>query len=309
MALTASTAALANTYPDKPVRLVVPFGPGSTTDMFARLLASELSTELGQSIVVENRAGASGNIGSEYVANASPDGYTLLFGAASTNATNASLFPDLRFNPQTAFEPIALVASVPLVLVVNPDVPVKSVAELVSLVKKTPQSYASGGSGGTTHLAAELFRSQIGAELHHIPYKGTAAALPDVISGRIPMMFDTVAVSLPHIESGKLRPLAVTSSQRVGLLKDVPTMQEAGQKDFEAVAWFGLFAPAGTPAPIVQKLNAGAVKVLNSDKVKAQFEKMGGITGNTTVAEFDAYVKAEHEKWKRVIKETGAQAG
>src|SRR5690606_37691842 len=170
--------------------------------------------------------------------------------------------PDLRFNPQTAFQPVALVASVPLVLVVNPDVPAKSVSELVSLLKKVPQSYASGGSGGTTHLAAELFRSRLGVEMLHIPYKGTAAALPDLISGRIPMMFDTVAVSLPHIESGRLRPLAVTSSQRVGLLKDVPTMHEAGQDNFEAVAWFGIFLPESAPDAIVHKLNESTLRVL-----------------------------------------------
>lgn len=304
--MSAQLSAQTGPYPNKPIRLVVPFAPGSLTDQLARLTASELGEKLKQSIVVENKPGGGGNIGAGYVATAPADGYTLLLGPASTNAINPSLYKNLKFNPLKDFVPIINVASVTNVLVVNPQVPAKTVKEFIELLKKGGNySYASSGAGGSQHLAGELFKNSAGVEMQHIGYNGPSLILGDLFSNRVQAMFCNLPVCLPHIKSGKLVALGVTSKGPSEQLPGVPSINEAGLAGFEVEGWFGLFAPAGTPAAIVTLLNKEMQAILSSPSVKEKLLTMGAKGQPSSQEAFDKFVQHEHDKWAKVIKDAG----
>lgn len=290
-------------YPDKPVRVIVPFGPGSVTDQLGRLVADKLSARLGQPFVVENKPGAGGNIGAGYVAKAPADGYTLLMGAASTNAINPSLYHNLSFDPLKDFVPVANVASVANVLVINPQIKARSVPALIAEIKAGSFSYASGGAGGSQHLSAELFKSMSGTQMTHIPYKGGSAPLPDLISGRVQLMFCNLPVCLPHIKSGKLVALGVTSAKRSPLLPDVPTIAETGLPGYSVDGWFALFAPAKVPAAIVAKLHDEVEQILGTPAVAEEIRRLGAEPNLSTQAEFAGFVRNEADKWAKVIRD------
>jgi tripartite-type tricarboxylate transporter receptor subunit TctC len=295
-------------YPDKPVRIVVGFSAGGTTDVIARIMAKELTESLGQSFVVENKPGAGSNIATDQVKRADPDGYTLLF-VAVTSAINQTLYKNVNFDLTKDFTPVALGAKVPNILVVNPQVPVKSVQELVDYAKKNPGklAFASSGSGTSIHMAGELFKMQAGIDVLHVPYKGSAPAVTDLIGGQVQFMFDNMPSSWPHVQSGKLRALAVTTTERSKSAPDVPTMKEAGFANFDVSSWFGLIAPAGTPPEIVNTLNAAMVKALDKPDVQLSFEKLGAVGVKTTPAEFGQFIKSEVEGWAPVVKASGAK--
>jgi tripartite-type tricarboxylate transporter receptor subunit TctC len=287
------------------VRLLVPFGAGSTTDLLGRLVAQRLGERLSQTVVVENRPGAGGNIGTEAAARAAPDGQTLLMGAASTNAINPSLYRNLRVDPIRDFAPVALVASVTNVLVVPPSLPVATVAELIALGRTRPLSFASGGAGGSIHLSGELFRNLAGLEMVHVPYNGGAAALPDLLAGRVELMFDGLPTSLPHIRAGRLRVLGVTSARRSPLLPEVPTIAEAGLPGYESEGWFGLFAPSATPATVLARLEQEIRLMLTDPAVAAQLQAQGARPGDKFGPAFGDFVRAERDKWAAVIRTAG----
>lgn len=304
LAPAAAVAQTAQAYPERAITMVVPFGPGSVTDLLARIAAKGMGDSLGQSIVVHNKAGAGGNIGAAEVAAAAPDGYTLLVGPTSTNAVNPSLFSNIKFGIDD-FTPISNIATVPNVLVVHPDLPVKSVAEFIALSKKRQLSYASTGNGGSMHLSGALFARMSGADLMHVPYKGGGAALADLLPGRVDAMFCNLPLCLPHIESGKLRALGVTSAKGSALLPDVGPIADLGLPGYEVTGWFGLFAPAKVDPEIVRKLNGSLLKILDDEEVKRQLLAQGAEPAGGTPEEFDRFVRAEHAKWARVIKEAG----
>lgn len=295
-------------YPDKAVRVVVGFSAGGTTDVIARIMAKELTEELGQSFVIENKPGAGSNIGAEYVARATPDGYTLYF-VAVTSAINQTLYPKLNFNLVKDFAPVALAAKVPNVLVVNPKVPAKTVKEFVDYAKANPGklAFASSGSGTSIHMAGELFKLQAGVDVLHVPYKGSAPALTDLIGGQVQFMFDNMPSSWPHAQSGKLRALAVTTKERSPSAPDLPTMAESGFPNFDVSSWFGLIAPANTPPEVVAKLNAAMLKGLDKPEVKRAFEDLGAVPVKTTPAEFGQFIKSEVDTWATVVKASGAK--
>ncbi|GFN28931.1 MFS transporter [Achromobacter denitrificans] len=295
-------------YPDKPVRIVVGFSAGGTTDVIARIMAKELTESLGQSFVVENKPGAGSNIATDQVKRADPDGYTLLF-VAVTSAINQTLYKNVNFDLTKDFTPVALGAKVPNILVVNPQVPVKSVQELVDYAKKNPGklAFASSGSGTSIHMAGELFKMQTGIDVLHVPYKGSAPAVTDLIGGQVQFMFDNMPSSWPHVQSGKLRALAVTTTDRSKSAPDLPTMKESGFANFDVSSWFGLIAPAGTPPDVVNKLNAAMVKALDKPEVQKSFESLGAVGVKTTPAEFGQFIKSEVEGWAPVVKASGAK--
>ena len=295
-------------YPDKTVRIVVGFSAGGTTDVVARILAKELTEELGQSFVVENKPGAGSNIGVESVVRAPADGYTLLM-MAVTSAINQTLYPKLRFDITKDLTPIALAAKVPNVLVVNPGVPVNTVQELIDYAKKNPGklNFASSGSGTSIHMAGELFKLETKLDVAHIPYKGSSPAVTDLIGGQVQFMFDNMPSAWPHVQAGKLRALAVTTPTRSPTAPNVPTMQESGFKGFDVSSWFGLMAPAGTPAPIIDKLNAAVLKALAKPDVQKKMQDLGAEPQKTTPAEFGAFIKKEVETWGPVVKASGAK--
>ena len=293
-------------YPSKPVTLVVPFAAGSVTDLLARIVAQKLGESLGQPVVIDNKAGADGNIGAGYAATAAPDGYTLLMGAASTNAINPSLHKNLRFNPLKDFVPITNVASMPNVLVVGPQVSARNVPDFIQAAKKGHYSFASGGAGGSMHLSGELFKSMANIpDFLHVPYKGGSAPVTDVMGGRVNAMFCNLPLCLPHIRAGKLTALAVTSAKRTPLLPDVPTISESGVPGYEVEGWFGLFAPSAVPAPIVEKLQREVVKILRDPKVKESLLAQGAEPIGNTSQEFSAFVVKEHDRWAKTIRDAG----
>lgn len=305
----ATSVAFAQGYPNKPVRMVVPFPPGGTTDILARAVGQKLSEAWGQQVVIDNRPGAGGNIGTDLVAKAPADGYTLLMGTVGTQAINASLYAKLPFDPVKDFAPVTLVASVPNVLVVNKTIPSNSVKELIALAKSKPGqlNFASSGNGTSIHLAGELFKSMTGISMTHIPYKGSAPALTDLIGGQTNMMFDNLPSSMQHIKSGTLRALAVTSAKRSPALPDVPTVAESGVPGFEASSWFGVLAPAGTPKEIVAKINADIVKALAAPDIKERLSGQGAEPVGNSPEQFAAYIKTEIVKWAKVVKDSGAK--
>jgi tripartite-type tricarboxylate transporter receptor subunit TctC len=297
-------------WPAKPIRLVVPFPPGGAADLFARLIGAELAQSLGQPVIVDNRPGAGGNIGAREVASAAPDGYTMLLGTVGTHAINPTLYGNLPYDTRKAFTPVAMVGSVPNVLVVNPSLPVKSVAELTALAKSKPGklSMGSSGNGSSIHLSGELYKHLAKVSILHVPYRGGAAALTDLIGGQIDLMFDNLPTSLPHIAKGSLRAIAVTGTKRSPSLPDVPTMAEAGVRGYESTAWSGLFVPAGVPAAVTQRLHDEVEKALRTDKVKARYRDLGADAPEMAQPAFDAFVRKEYDKWAEIVRVSGAKA-
>lgn len=301
-------------WPNKPVKIVVPFAPGGTTDILARAVAPELTKAFGQSFVIENRAGAGGNIGAEQVAKSAPDGYTLLMGTVGTHGINKSLFAKLAYDPQKDFAPITLVAGVPNVMVMNAEraksLGINSVPDFIAYARKRPGqlNMASSGNGTSIHLAGELFKASTGIYMTHIPYGGSAPALVGLLSNQVDVMFDNLPSSMPHIKSGKLKAFAVTSSQRSGALPDVPTLEDVGKlKGFEASSWFGLLAPAGTPPDIVNRIQQEVAKSLNTAAIKEKMLGQGAIPSGNTPQEFARLIDSEITKWAKVVKDSGAK--
>ena len=314
-AITLSANASAQTWPSKPLRIVVPFAAGGTTDILARAIAPELQRALGQPVVVENRAGAGGNVGAELVAK-SNDGHTLLMGTVGTHGINKSLYPTLPFDPVKDFAPITVVAYVPNVLVLNADkarsLNINSVADFIRYAKANPGklNMASSGNGTSIHMAGELFKSRSATFLVHFPYRGSGPALLDMVSGTMDVMFDNLPSALPHIKSGKLKALAVTSSKRSGTVPELPTVEEAGgatMKGFEASSWFGLLAPSSMPAAQAQRIQQEVAKMLERADMKEKFQAQGAIPGGNTPAEFAKHINLEISKWAAVVKSSGAK--
>lgn len=307
MAAAWAAPASAADYPDKPVRVVVGFAAGGSTDIAARIISKALTDALGQSFVVENKPGAGSNIAAEQVARAKPDGYTLYM-VAVTSAINQTLYKNLSFDLTKDFTPIALVVKVPNLLVVNPAVPAKSVQELVSYLKTNSAkvSYASSGSGTSIHMAGELFKLQSGLNIQHVPYKGSAPAVTDLIGNQTQYMFDNMPSSWPQVQAGKLRALAVTTKERSATAPELPTMAESGFPNFDVSSWFGLIAPAGTPADVVTKVNTAVVKAMDDPSVQKSFKDLGAVWVKTTPAEFGNFIKAEVTQWATVVKASGA---
>ena len=305
-AIAIADAAAQAPYPNKPVRMIVPSSAGGGSDIVARIVAPRLGERLGQQIVVENRAGAGTMIGTEAVARATPDGYTLLMGI-STLATNPAIYRKVSYNALTDFTPITLVLSAPNVLVVHPSLPVKNVKELVWFSEARPGqiNFASAGTGTNPHLTMELFLSMTKLKMVHIPYKGSAPAIIDLVAGQVPVSMATMLTGLPHVRSGRLRALGVTSAQRTAVARDVPTIAESGVPGYEAVQWYGVLAPAQTPKDIVTRLHRELVAILQSADVKERFAGDGGDPGGNTPDEFARYIRTETEKWAKVAKAAG----
>lgn len=302
-ALTASLIHAQTAYPARPIRIVVPFTPGGSTDILARSIGLELTKAWGQPVIIDNIPGAGGSVGADKVAKALPDGYTLLMGHIGTLAVNPSLYPALPYDPVKSFAPVAWVARVPNVLVVNPQVKASSVKELVALAKAHPGqlNYGSGGNGSAANLATEYFKLQTGASIVHIPYRGTAPAVTDLMGGQIQVLFTGAPAVLGQIKNGQLRALAVSSPQRLAALPDLPTVAETGYKDFEADQWYGVVAPAGTPREIVTKLNAQINQSLGSPELKTRLTSEGAIATPTTPEAFGQLIAREIARWKPVI--------
>ena len=310
----ASAASAQTAWPTKPVKIVVPFAPGGTTDILARAVAPELSKAFGQTFVVENRAGAGGNVGADIVAKSPADGYTLLMGTVGTHAINKSLYSKMPYDPQKDFAPITLVAGVPNVMVMNTETAarlgINTVPDFIKFARANPGklNMASSGNGTSIHLAGELFKSMTGVFMTHIPYTGSGPAMMGMVSGQVDVMFDNLPSAMPQIKGGKLKAFAVTSSQRSGAMPELPTVEEAGQlKGFEASSWFGLLAPAGTPADVVNRLQQVTAKALNSPAMKEKLLAQGAIPSGNTPAEFAKLIEAEIKKWAPVVKASGAK--
>jgi tripartite-type tricarboxylate transporter receptor subunit TctC len=301
-------AAQAGGFPDKAIRIVVPFPPGGATDAAARLVAVKMSEHWGQPVVVDNRAGAGGNVGSDLVAKAPADGYTLVMGVTGSHAINTSLYSRMPYDPVADFVAISQVAVVPNVLVVHPSVPAKNLAELVALAKKEPGklNYASLGNGTAAHLGMEMLKAEAGVDITHVPYKGSAPAVSDLLAGQVQMMVDGLPSALPHVKAGKLRAIALTSLRRSPSLPDLPTIAES-YPGFYADAWSGLFAPKGTPQPVVDKLSAEVQRILRLPEVREKLAALGAEPVGSTQAEFAAHVKKEIDKWAKVVKTSGAK--
>ena len=301
-------AANAQSFPSKPIKMVVPFPAGGTVDFFARVVSTKLSESLGQPVLVENRAGAGGNIAVEAVAKSAPDGYTLLMGSEIV-AINTSLYSRLSYDPLKDLAPITLVGTVPNILIVNPALPANSVKELIALAAKSPGkiSFASTGQGTSSHLSSELFKLMAQVDITHIPYKGGPPAVADLIGGQVNMMFINMPTGIGHVKSGKARILAVSSLRRVSQLPDVPTVDQAGLKGYDTQAWSGLYAPAGTPPEVIAKLNAEVVKILKMPAVREQLAAQGAEPVGDSPEEFARFMRDEIAKWAKLIKISGAK--
>jgi tripartite-type tricarboxylate transporter receptor subunit TctC len=304
--LTAAFAA--EPYPVRPIRMIVGFAPGGGTDLTARPVAQKLSEVLGQQVIVENRPGAAGNIATEQVARAAPDGYTLLMGTIAALAINPSLYGNLRFDPETDLAPVIQVVDATNVLALHPSVPASSVKELIALAKERSLSAGSSGVGATGHLAIELFNLMAGVKLVHVPYKGGGPAMGDLVGGQVQLIFATTASAIPHIKSGRIKGIAVTTAKRSDLLPDLPTISEAGLAGFDANNWYGLVVPARTPREIIDRLNAEVTKILAMPDVRTTMFHPGLDPAPGTPEQFGAYIRTERAKWARVIKESGAKA-
>jgi tripartite-type tricarboxylate transporter receptor subunit TctC len=291
--------------PARPIRIVVPFPPGGSTDLLARRIAEKMTASLGQTVLVENRPGAGGTTGADMVAKSAPDGTTLLAGVTGSNAIAASLFPNLPYDPVRDFAPVTRLVSAPLILVVNPRFPARDLAGFIAAARASeanPITFATPGNGTSMHLTGEMFAQRAGVKLQHVPYRGSAQAMTDLIGGQVQSAFADFLVSLPHVRAGSLVPIAVTSPARAPLLPDVPTMAEAGLPGFEATSWQGIFAPAGTPAPIVARLNAAIAAALADPAIRDPFAQQGFVVAASTPEEFAALVRAEVEKWRAVVR-------
>lgn len=292
-------------YPSKPIHLVVPFAPGGSTDIFARLIAERAQGPLGQPVVVENRAGAAGNIGAEAVARAAPDGHTLLMATTGVMAINNALYKNMTYDAAKDLEPVLFVASITNVLIVPPDFPARSVAELIAAAKKDPGklSFASSGAGSSTHMSAELFKALSGTDLLHIPYKGSGQALPDLMSGRVSMMFENAPGAVGHIRSGKVRALAQTGLKRSPSLPDLPTVAESGVPGYESLSWSGIAVPAGTPRAVIERLSKDLNAVLAMPEMRQKLADQGAEAVGGAPEVFARHIRAEREKWSRLIRE------
>jgi tripartite-type tricarboxylate transporter receptor subunit TctC len=299
----------AQRYPTRPVRWIVPFAPSGPTDIMSRAVAEKLSQRLGQSFVVDNRAGAGGNIGAEVVSKAAPDGYTLMIGHVGTHAINSALYTKLAFDPVRDFTPITLIATLPLALVVHAAVPAKDVKDLIAYAKSRPGqlNFASAGNGGPTHLTGELFKSSAGIQIVHVPYKGNAAALTDLVAGRVQMMFSNMLTSMPHVRAGKLRAIGISSPKRSPQAPDLPTIAESGVPGFSAVPWYGVLGPAALPQPIVSKLNSEIDRGLALPDMHERFVAQGIDLQASTPERFAALIRTELVKWRKVVREAGAK--
>jgi tripartite-type tricarboxylate transporter receptor subunit TctC len=296
-------------YPEKPIRLIVPYAPAGPTDILARLVGEGFSAKLGQPVIIDNKPGAGGNLGHDLAAKSAGDGYTLLLGYVGPLAINPSLYGNLPYKPLEDFTPITQLVSTPLVVVVNPSIPAKNMVELVKYAKGAPKgiAYASGGAGSANHMAAELFRLATGVEMVHVPYKGIAPATMDVVAGQVPLMFNGLSVAIPQIKAGKLRALAVTSKDRAPSLPDVPTMQEAGFANYDVSAWFALLAPAKLPAPILEKLEKIAVDTMRAKESVARVDGLGMVSQANGSKALGQLMKAELDAWTKVVKASGAK--
>jgi tripartite-type tricarboxylate transporter receptor subunit TctC len=299
-----ATQAYAQDFPSRPIRIIVPFPPGGSTDVIGRRIAEKWQASMGQPVLVENKPGAGGAVGAEQVARSAPDGYTLLIGVTGSNAVSYSLNPRLPYQPKD-FDPVSLVVSAPLTIVVNPSVPAKNLKELVA--QNQALNHGTPGNGTSMHLTAEMFNLAAHTRFVHVPYKGTAGALNDLMGGQIQMMFGDFLVTLPQVKAGKIRALAVTSAQRHPLLPEVPTVAESGYPGFEALSWQGMFAPAGTPPAILAKLNAELVKAVNAPDMKEYFASQGFFVGGNSPAEFRAFIDREIPKWGQIVKAAGVK--
>jgi tripartite-type tricarboxylate transporter receptor subunit TctC len=308
--LALAAQATAENYPDRVVRIVNPYPPGGSVDVMARILAQKLTDNLGQQFIVENRSGGGGNTGSDYVAKAEPDGYTLLFTAPGPLTVNQTLYNKLAFDPAKDFAPIALFATAPIVLIVNPAVPANNVQELIALAKKEPGkiNFASAGNGTTNHLSGELFKSRANIDIVHVPYRGAGPAMNDIVGGHVQMFFDLMPVVLPQIATGKVRALANAGAKRPSALANVPTIAEQGLAGFDASSWYGLVAPVKTPEPVLAKLRDEVAKALKAPDMIARIHELGSEPGTVLGKEFGAFMAAETKKWADVIRTSGAKA-
>ena len=308
-ALALPTVALGQTYPSKPIRLVVPFPPGGSLDVVARAIGAKLSEAWGQQVVIDNRPGAGGNIGADLVAKSAPDGYTILEGALSTHAVNVTLYGKLPYDPIKDFAPISLVAITPNVLVVNPTAQFNTVPELIAYAKANPGklSFGSGSNGSAGHLAGELFKTDAHIDMVHIPYKGGAPALQALLAGDTQLMFDNLANSMQQVKAGKLKAIAVTTAKRSALVPELPTLAETGVPGFDIFTWWGFMAPAGTPKEIIAKWNSEVTRILNTPEMKAFFAQQGAEPAPTTPDQFETLIKSEITKYAKIIKESGAK--
>ncbi|KQT11196.1 tripartite tricarboxylate transporter substrate binding protein [Ramlibacter sp. Leaf400] len=295
----------AQDYPNRPVKLIVPFPPGGGTDILARPIAQKLSQLWGQPVVIDNRGGAGGNLGTKAAADAPPDGYTLILGVQGTHAVNQSLYSNAGFDATRDFAAITLVANTPNIVVVHPSVPATSIGQLIALARQKPGglNYATPGNGTPSHLATEMFKTMAGVDLVHVPYKGSGPALNDMLGGQTQVWIANAPVVLPHIRTGKLRALATTSAKRPGIAADIPTLAEAGLKDYEADTWYGLFAPASTPPAVLEKIHADVTRVLNLPEIRETFAAQGAEVVANSQAEFTRKVREDVAKWRKVVEQ------
>lgn len=296
----------AQTYPSRPIRMIVPFPAGGVADFLARVLGPKLGAAIGQQVVADNRPGAGTNIGSDIAAKSPPDGYTLLMGSSS-NVINVSLYQKLTYDPIKDLVPVSIVANVPMMLVVNPSLPVKSVREFIAFAKKQQLSYASAGNGSPGHMAAELFKYLANVPMQHIPYKGAAPAVTDVVAGQVPVIFTNVSVTLALIQAGKLRPIAYGGAKRTPALPNLPTIAESGVPSYDSTVWWGVMAPAKTPKEIVDRLSVEINKILQTDEIRQKFVANGTDPFGTTPEEMGAIMKADLEKWTKIVIASGAK--
>ena len=305
-----SCAVFAQAYPVKPIRFIVPFAPGGSTDIVARVLAQKMSESMGQQVLVDNRPGAGGAIGAEIVAKSPPDGYTMITAVTGIMAINQFLYRSLPYNPEKDFAPVTQVGSLPLILVVHPSIPAKTVKELIAFAKARPGqlNYGSSGVGSATHMTTELFKTMAGVDIVHIPYKGSGQVMGDIIGGQLALIFDQIVSSLPHVNAGKLRALAITSAKRFPTLPQLPTVAESGVPGYESISWAGVAVPAGTPKEIVARLNSEIVKIVRAPDIRERFLRDGIEPVGSTPEQFDAHIKSERAKWAKVVKDSGARA-
>jgi tripartite-type tricarboxylate transporter receptor subunit TctC len=306
--LAVATPAAGQNYPTRPITIIVPFPAGGTTDILSRVVGQGLAKELGQPVVIDNRGGAGGNIGGALAAKAPADGYTLFMGTVGTHAINAALYKKMPFDHVKDFQPLTRVAMVPNLLVAHPSQPFKTVKELIAYAKANPGklNFASSGNGSSIHLSGELFKSMTGIDMVHVPYKGSAPAVADLLGGQTAIMFDNMPSAIQHVRAGKLRPIAVTTAKRSPELPDVPTIAEAGVPGYDATSWFGLFVTAGTPAPVVSKLHGSLMKVLADPEVKKQIAGQGAESVAEKPEQFAEFIAKETAKWAKVVKASGA---
>jgi len=308
LALGMGGPAAAQPYPTKPIKFVVPYPPGGASDVTARILGQKLSEAYGQPVIIENRPGANGNIALDAVAKSAPDGYTIVMGNVGPNAINAGLYKTLPFDPIASFAPVTLTSTVPIVLLVNPSLPVKDAKDLVAYIKANPgkTNFASGGNGSATHLTAEMFKSMAGLDIQHVPYKGDAAAMTALMSGDVTMAFATIVAATPQIKGGRVKAIGIAAKKRAGAFPDVPTISDSGLPGFESTSWGGVLAPAGTPPEIIASLNSQIVRILRMPDVAEKIAGLGADIVGSSSAEFGDYLKSEITKWSGVIKTSGA---